>query len=238
MSETKTRLIELLDRAYADQQVFVATLSEADRAAVGTIERWVIKDAISHGALWQRLTVERVAAIVQGKEPPNTDDYLPINDAHFEAYRDRSWAATIAEAEEAYRALVAQTESLSEEDLTDPQRFSHANGRALVRSIVSNGFWHPEAHLAQLYVERGGLEQANRLQEEVTTLMEAIPEERNAARYNLACYYAISGQKARALAELASALKLNPDLIEWSKQDSDLDSLRDDPAYQALYQTA
>ena len=36
-------------------------------------------------------------------------------------------------------------------------------------------------------------------------------------------------------AELAEALRLNPDLIEWSKQDSDLDSIRDDPAYQALY---
>jgi tetratricopeptide (TPR) repeat protein len=238
MSETKARLIELLDRAHADQQAFIAGLSKADRAAVGTLKQWAIKDALSHIAVWQRHNVERVAAIMQGKEPPNTDDYLAINDAHFEAYRDRSWAATAAEAEGAYRALVAQTESLSEEDLTDPQRFAHANGRALARSIVSNGFWHPEAHLAQLYVERGGLEQANRLQEEATTLMETIPEERGGARYNLACYYAVSGQKARALTELANALKLNPDLIEWSNQDSDLDSLRDDPAYQALYQSA
>jgi tetratricopeptide (TPR) repeat protein len=238
MNETKARLIELLDRAYADQQAFVATLSEADRSAVGTLKQWAIKDAISHSAFWQRVSVERIAAIVQGNEPPNFDDYLPINDAHFEAHRDRSWAATLAEAREAHRALVAQTESLSEEDLTDPQRFAHAKGRALARSIISNGFWHPEAHLAQLYVEQGEVERANQLQEEVTTMMEAIPEERRAARYNLACFYAISGQKARALAELATALKLNPDLVEWSKQDSDLDSLRDDPAYQALYQPA
>lgn len=238
MSDSKTRLIELLDRAYADQQAFAATLSEADRAATGTREHWAIKDALSHIALWQRLSVERVAAIVQGKEPPNTDDYLAINDAHFEAHRDRLWAATIAEAETAYWALAAQTQSLSDEDLTDPQRFVHANGRALARSIVSNGFWHPEAHLAQLYVERGEIERANQSQEEVTALMESIPEERNAARYNLACYYAMSGQQARALTELASALKLNPDLIEWSKQDSDLDSLRNDPAYVALYQSA
>jgi tetratricopeptide (TPR) repeat protein len=238
MSDTQTRLIELLDRAYADQQAFVVTLSEVDRAAVGTIKHWAIKDAISHIALWQRVCIERIAAIVQGHDSPNTDDYLAINDAHFEAHRDRSWAATIVEAEAAYRALVAQSQSLSDEDLTDPQRFAHAQGRALIRSIVSNGFWHPEAHLAQLYVERGEVERANHLQEEVTALMEAIPEERSAARYNLACYYAMSGQPARALSELRAALKLNPDLVEWSKQDSDLDSLRDDPTYQALYQPA
>jgi tetratricopeptide (TPR) repeat protein len=238
MSDTQTRLLELLDRAYADQQAFVAALSEADRAAVGTRERWTIKDAISHIALWQQVAVERVAAICRGEEPLDTKDYQAINDAHFEAYRDRSWAATSAEAEAAYRALAAQTAALSEEDLTDPQRFAHAHGRTLAQLIMNNGGWHPEAHLAQFYVDRGELERANRLQEEVTALLEASLEDRHVARYNLACYYAQSGQPARALTELARALKLNPDLIEWSKQDADLDSLRDDPAYQALYQSA
>lgn len=238
MSDAKTRLIELLDRAYADQQAFIATLPEADRSAVGTREKWAIKDALSHIALWQRQTIIRVAALQRDEEPPNTDDYLAVNDAHFEAYRDRSWADTIAEVDGAYRALVDLTQSLSEEELTDPQRFARANGRALVRSIVSNGFWHPEAHLAQLYAERGEVERANRMQEEVASMMESIPEERSAARYNLACYYAVSGQKAQALAELATALKSYPELVDWSKQDSDLDSLRDDPAYQALYQSA
>lgn len=238
MSDAKTRLIELLDRAYADLQTFIATLSDADRAAVGTLERWAIKDVISHNAMWQQRAIERLNAIVRGEEPPNADNYLGLNDAHFEAYRDRSWADTIVEAEAAYRALVALTQSLSEEDLTDPQRFAHAKNQPLLRSIIGNGFTHPEAHLAQLYVERGEIERANQLQEDVTAVLEAIPEERTVARYNLACYYATSGQKARALTELTAALLSHPDLIEWAKQDSDLDSLRDDPAYQALYQPA
>ena len=236
MSDVRTRVIELLDRAHADLQAFIATLPEADRSAVGTREKWAIKDALSHVAMWQRQTITRVAVLLRDEEPSNTDDYLAVNDAHFEAYRDRSWADTIAEADGAYRALVALTQSLSEEELTDPQRFARANGRALVRSIIGNGFVHTETHLAQLYVERGALDYAVQLQEEVTARLEDIPEERRVARYNLACFYALAGQKARALTELTTALKLNPDLAEWSKQDSDLDSLRDDPAYQALYQ--
>lgn len=238
MSDLKTRLITLLDRAQADWQAFSATLSETEQAAIGTREHWAIKDTISHDTMWQQRTIERLTAIVRGEEPPKTDDYLGLNDAHFEAYRDRSWADTLAEAEEAHRALVALTQSLSDDELSDPQRFAQSNGRALAQSILGNGFTHPEAHLAQLYVERGELERANQLQLEVTALLEEIPEERRAARYNLACYYALSGQKAQALAELATALKLNPDLVDWSKQDSDLDSLRDDPHYQALYQPA
>jgi tetratricopeptide (TPR) repeat protein len=238
MSEIKTRVIALLDRAYADQQAFIETVSEIDRAAVGTLEHWAIKDALSHIALWQRINVERVEAIARGDEPPNTDDYLAINDVHFEDHRDRSWADTLAETERVYRAMRDQAQYLSAEDLTDPQRFAQTKGRALVRTIVGNGFVHPEQHLAQLYVERGEIKRATQLQEEVATLLEDIPEERSSARYNLACFYALSGQTAQALTELAAALKSNPDLIEWSKQDSDLDSLRNEPAYQALYQPA
>lgn len=42
-------------------------------------------------------------------------------------------------------------------------------------------------------------------------------------------------RQARAIEELRKSLQLSPQLVEWSKQDTDLDSLRDDPAYQALY---
>ena len=52
--------------------------------------------------------------------------------------------------------------------------------------------------------------------------------------YNLACFYALGGEKEQALKRLRQAFELRPDLIEWSKQDSDLDSLRDDPGYVAL----
>ena len=53
--------------------------------------------------------------------------------------------------------------------------------------------------------------------------------------YNTACQHALSGQKATAIAELRQALKLNPGLTEWSKEDSDLVSLHEEADYQALY---
>ena len=54
-------------------------------------------------------------------------------------------------------------------------------------------------------------------------------------RYNLACYYALAGETARAIETLRDALHLHPDLLGWSKEDTDLASLRDDPNYKALY---
>ena len=54
-------------------------------------------------------------------------------------------------------------------------------------------------------------------------------------RYNLACVYALSGLKDKALPALKEAFALNPGLLEWSKQDSDLNSLRQEPEFLALF---
>ena len=55
-------------------------------------------------------------------------------------------------------------------------------------------------------------------------------------RYNLACHYALAGEKERAIAGLGAALASNPGLAEWSQQDPDLASIRDEPGYLALYE--
>jgi hypothetical protein len=55
------------------------------------------------------------------------------------------------------------------------------------------------------------------------------------AVYNLGCFYAKRGRASDAIARVGEALAVNPRLTEWSKEDSDLDSLRDLPAFQALY---
>jgi len=52
----------------------------------------------------------------------------------------------------------------------------------------------------------------------------------------LACFYAANGQLEQALVILPEALRLQPDLVEWSKEDADLISLHNLPAYQALYE--
>ena len=51
------------------------------------------------------------------------------------------------------------------------------------------------------------------------------------------CAYALAGQKDKAIAKLGQALRLQPDLTEWSQQDPDFASIREDAAYLALYTT-
>jgi tetratricopeptide (TPR) repeat protein len=49
--------------------------------------------------------------------------------------------------------------------------------------------------------------------------------------YQLACYYALGGDRERALEHLKIGVDRNPKLKEWAAKDSDLDAIRDDPSY-------
>jgi tetratricopeptide (TPR) repeat protein len=49
--------------------------------------------------------------------------------------------------------------------------------------------------------------------------------------YQLACYHALAGRPEQALEHLAIAVENEPRAAGWASDDSDLDSIRDDPAF-------
>ncbi len=49
--------------------------------------------------------------------------------------------------------------------------------------------------------------------------------------YQLACYNALAGHREEAIEHLRIAEAGNPQVLEWASSDSDLDPIRDDPAY-------
>jgi hypothetical protein len=233
-------LLELLERGRVVQQEWLADLSAAQREAVGTAESWSAKDTLAHFTFWERNTADRVAAARQGATPPQLGEENAVNGEVFEAQRERSWDEVIADADTAYAALTAEVRAADAALLTDPERFAWQGGRPLTLSVLGNGFWHPLEHMSRFYLAHGNLERATTLQQGVAlsdAAMRWFPGGRGTALYNLACFYATTAQPEQALALLPEALSLSPDLVEWSKQDSDLDSLRDDPAFQALYRS-
>jgi tetratricopeptide (TPR) repeat protein len=136
--------------------------------------------------------------------------------------------------------LVTQVREFDPEALADPNRYEWQSGRSLLSSLVGNGFWHPESHIAQCYIDRGDLPRATRMQEALIEQLGQYGDQlapRGEALYNLACFYATSGQADKALALLPEALRIQPDVVEWSKEDPDLVSLHGLPAYQALYES-
>ncbi len=237
MADLKTRLIQLLDLSRSFQQQLIADLEPAERNANGAWENWSIKDELAHVIAWQLNSLARIAALLHGEPVPDFSDDETINREIYTTNRARTLADIAAEGDRAYADFVTLIQSLSETDLTQAARFSNQGARSLAAQIMNTGFEHPVVHYADHYRRRGDLELATQLYEASVAAVADLPEWYGSARYNLACFYALNGQTDRALAELREALKLRPDLREWSRQDTDLAALRSLEAYQALYPT-
>jgi tetratricopeptide (TPR) repeat protein len=52
--------------------------------------------------------------------------------------------------------------------------------------------------------------------------------------YQLSCYHALAGRSEEAIGYFERAVAGSPDLAEWARGDSDLDSIRDDPRFKEL----
>ena len=235
MADLKTRLIQLLDLSRSFCQQLIADLDPTERNFGGAWENWSIKDELAHVIAWQLNSMARIAAWRYGEPVPDFSDFQTINRAIYDTNRDRSLAEIVAEGDRAHADLVALIQSSSEEDLTRQEHFSGQGARSLVAQIMIDGFEHPIVHYADYYRRRGDLTRAVQVHEAGVAAVAEWPEWSGQARYNLACFYALSGQTDRAIAELQAALQLRPDLQEWSRQDTDLASLRDAADYQALY---
>jgi tetratricopeptide (TPR) repeat protein len=240
MAETsrKPALIELLEEACAEEHAFWNGLSEAERAARGTPDHWSAKDVMAHVTVWNDRLAADLEAAARGVAPPERiSDFDEANREIFEANRERSWEELLAYEEQVFARLVASVEALTEETLDDPERFAWTGGRPLWWRISFTGFFHPMDHLSKLYLDRGESDLAQQIEERIAQAMGRLDTSESwqgTVIYNLACFYALNGQPGPALERLRRAFELNPDLVAWSKEDSDLDSLRDLPNYQAL----
>ncbi len=235
----KERLLDLIEQGYAEEEVFMSSLSEEERARTGTPEDWSARDLIAHVAAWKSRVAAEIAAARRGEPPAPGEELDHINAGIFEENRGKTWGMIQEDAGYAKNELAAQTSALTEEELADPKWIGAREGRPIWRRIVNDGYSHPLAHLAEYYAKHGNPERAAALSDQVAKALAPLdnsPEWQATLTYNRACFAAQAGQTDQALKLLGEALRANPDLVEWSKEDPDLASLRDDPRYHALYQ--
>jgi hypothetical protein len=235
----KAKLINLLHEARTAEQQFIAELSDDERNQEGQPDRWATKDIVSHMTYWQECQVHRLEAASAGKIPDDFADYNKLNGENFEAHRHDSWQQVTERLNNTFDSLLSAVQKLSEADLNDGSRFPWTEGRTLNRSIVGNSYSHPVQHFCDYYVSHGQPERAIQAQEALSEKLSSLGDEtvHAEALYNLACAYALSGQSQKALNLLPEAFRLSPPLIAWSLQDTDLVSLREEPAFKALHIT-
>lgn len=227
-------LLDVIQRVHDAELAFTATLRPAERAVYGTLEHPAPKDLLAHNTAWK----ERLALRIMGKSSEIVTDDDVENAAIFAAHQDESLDAILAYARRVHVQLLDAMQTLSEQDLNDPDLFAWTEGRPLWREIASTACNHPITHLRDYYIGRGEGERAIGMFEMAAERLVSLDEDpawRGVLVYNLACLYALNGNKEPALAGLREALRLNPGLTLWSQQDPDFISLRDESSYQALY---
>ncbi len=234
------KLLDLLRQARAYELAFVNGTSEAERAEIGTLDHWSAKDLFVHISTWTDRFADHIEASAHGGPARElTESEIDARNAEiFAENRLRPWSEVETASERASAKLMAQVSRLTEEQLAGDKPFTWYRNEPLRRSIVANSFTHPITHLSQFLLERGHVQGARRMQEGMAqALIEFDPSDhtRGTALYNLACFHALAGEPNQAIDLLRQALPLRPDLYDWSKQDSDLDSLRDLAEFQALY---
>ena len=232
----RAALIALLNQTQAREEAFRAEFSEAERQQVGTADEWAPKEVVAHLAYWKNRQALRVEAMARGEESPEFEDWGMVNTETWPEHAQLTWDESAKRSDDAMRRLIAAVQSLPESALTNPDdQESQAN--LLFATTMGNAVGHVAEHMANHYRSLGQTDRAMQVQQEV--VQEIVDAHLGAsaegsARYNLACYYALHGQPDDAISELRDALAKRPDLIPWARQDHDLDSLREDAAFQAL----
>jgi rhodanese-related sulfurtransferase len=241
MSDTsiKPRVLELLSFARERERKLITTLSDVERERKGAPDAWAAKDRLASIARWKELQTTKLAQAVRGETPPDWRNEAltsAINRETFERYVNSTFAVVERDLDNAYHDLVTQVERLSDVELTDPERYAWAEGEALWQETLGNGLWYPFTQMLDLMMDRSDHASAEALQDALIATVRAadLPGTLGSALYNATCFYAKFGWRDKALALLPEALHLRPNLLEWSRHDADLASVREDPRYQAL----
>ncbi len=237
--ERKACLLALLKQANEMEMNFVDALPDRERALVGVLEDWSAKDVISHITARKALMADGLLAVAEARTPIGGADLDQENAILFVEYHDKSWGEVLELAAATLRRVVEHVERLDKPALASRARFFPWQGeRPLWRLIVGSGCIHPVGHIAEFYGRRGEQAQAGQALGEMTSSLMGLDDGavwQGEVKYNLACQYALLGATAEAVRELRESLALNPELADWARQDPDLDAIRGEPEYQALF---
>lgn len=237
----KSQLLEIVEQGQTEIIRFAGTLTEDERKISGTPERWGPRDLLAHMAFWKLHTAERIAAARQGAGEEPVEGYQQTNEAVFEQFRGASWEEIADLLKRSHLALVEQVNLLTDEEINTPGYFKHMGSEAVWHRIVGNGLAHPLSHIGPAYLERGENEYCDQMRGREEALMSSIdssPEWQAVGQYNLACHWALSGNKQKALELLEFSFRYRPDLIDWSAEDTDLVSLHGTPEFLFLLESA
>lgn len=231
----KVQIKNLLEFVYSEICAYGDWLGPQERQNVGEPDLWSRRDVLAHLAEEHRWVAERLAAGPGAVFTGRGEDFEQINRDIWFAYKHKSFDQIMLVLQGAQQSLLQTLEMISDDDLELQGSFPWTGERPLWRYLVGILGMHSISHLCQQYAENMAPASARRLSDEVSAKIIAVdPVLGPTVSYNQACISALIGDQAVALGQLREALTLNPGLIDWAQQDSDLASLHGTPEFASL----
>jgi tetratricopeptide (TPR) repeat protein len=233
--DLKTEMFALLESIRTELADLEGSLTPDEKARRGSLAGWSAKDMLVHLAFWNHHFNRQLERGFSGQPIPKSGDYLDqVNDGVLYEHLDQPFDEALADESAAYSQFCQIVRDISPEDMQDPQKFEFLEGRSLLDHALGTYGYHTAAHISDYYIKHGQVERARALQESITKSLLGFPGWEANAIYNLGCFYSLNGYKQEAIAKVKEAFEIKPDLVEWAKQDSDLDVLRDMAEYKEL----
>jgi tetratricopeptide (TPR) repeat protein len=213
-------------------------LTDEEFKEVGKEDDWSAKDNLFHALVWATRRLDMLKTISAGDSWIDVDygDFEDANREIFKEYRDKSWEDMREMSSTTYQDGLAYLASIDESEL---QRKKDNDERPFWRIIADNFITHPMIHIWEILQDAGQTEDLiDIFGEKFTKMLRKLDSSDNwqgLIDYNYACILSLSGDYNKAIKSLKNSLELNPQLIEWSQQDPDLEPLRNLEDYQALY---
>jgi len=234
---TKDQLISIIKETIQEFHGLEKLFPPEKLEQKGTLMKWALRDDVIHCAYYIQQFADRLAW-PRDHAKVDSNDYLKVNDDVWTGHQSENWAQSIKMLEDACRAVITGLKLIDEDDLNDGAAFTWMGEQSLAQYIPGLVFTHGLMHIQYAFMREGMADAAIRNSDKAYQMINPLDSsERGRGRnlYNKACSYALAGHKTEAIQMLKDALKLAPDLLEWSKQDSDLDNLREDPQFMAIY---
>ena len=230
-----TEMFELLESMRTELDDLEQSLTPEEKSRRGSLQGWSAKDMLAHLAFWNQHFNRQLERGFAGQPIPKSGDYLDqVNNGVLYEHLEQPFDEALADEGAAYSNFRQIIAGISPEDMQDPQKYAFLESRSLLERALGTYGYHTAAHISDYYVKHGQVERARALQESITQSLLGFPGWEANAVYNLGCFYALNGFKQEAIAKVKEAFEIKPDLVEWAKQDSDLDALRDMAEYKEL----
>lgn len=158
----KEHILAAMQEQFERWDQLLASLGEEQIVAANFDLDWSIKDVMTHLWAWQQISIARMEAGLQNREPEYPkwivasienweEDSDRVNAVTFDRYHQTSWSEIHENWKDGYLRFLQLGETLSERDLLDGDKYPWLHGYALAAILIAS-YDHHQEHYEKLQV--------------------------------------------------------------------------------------